>query len=391
MTRSFLLGLTLGLGALPASSAAPLPETEPWGYVYVFRTLQVYPLTEEDNRLGRLPENQISLTSPRVSRRHAAIRRTNQGVELVDVGSSNGSRVNGEELRAREPVRLEPGDRIQLADELLLYHQTLDGLRRDELRLRLLSSIVKLNVDLPQDYTKKSLGREEVVSVHSEALLKPGTATAELTHSVDRIPEVGFPKETPAFVGNVLLDDGILELSLWALESGGSMTSRRASISRLKHTTLKIAVEDEPQESDGDAGGLRPWFPPQDLIALFDVFPEARDISLRFATSLASQDRPVALRDAAETLAFRHEISSGDEWELLVLAAQSGGGWVEASVVEKRRSLTDIDRQNLAKTLAESRARLERARALGAQGKSVADAESVIERAAKRLASLNAE
>ena len=54
--------------------------------------------------------------------------------------------------------------------------------------------------------------------------------------------DIGFTKETAAFVGNVILEDGVLEISLWAIEGAGSMTSRRASISRLKHTTLRVSM-----------------------------------------------------------------------------------------------------------------------------------------------------
>lgn len=389
--------IALALLAFPAGGALAqeqpvalqeATEEKPWGYVYVFRSLRAYPLMGgEDNRLGRLPENQISLTSPRVSRRHAVIRRTDEGIELVDVGSSNGSRLNGAELRDRVPVSLNPGDRIQLADELLLFHTSLDGLWNAELRLRLLSGMVKLNVHLPQDYTRKSLGREEVVSVESDALMNLEAGTVELTPSVELSPDSGFLEKTAAFVGNVLLDDGELELSLWSIEGAGSMTSRRASISRLKHTTLRIAIDDE---ASATTNSLRPWFPQQYLNRLFDVVPEAREVSLRFATSLASQERPVALRDASETLAFRHTLSEKQEWKLLALSAQAGGAWVEGVVLKRRMSLTQIERSALAKALQNSRGRLESARALGAEGQPVDDAASAIERAESRLAALDA-
>ena len=364
-------------------------EEKPWGYVYAFRSLRAYPLTGEDIRLGRLPANEISLTSPRVSRRHALIRRTDEGFELVDVGSSNGSRVNGTELRARIPVSLNPGDRIQLADELLLFHTSLDSLWNAELRFRLLSSMVNLNVHLPQDYTRKSLGREEIVAVEAEALMNLEAGTVELTPSVKLGPETGFLEATTAFVGNVLLDDGVLELSLWSIDGAGSMTSRRAAISRLKHTTLKIAIEDEATAT-ATANNFGPWFPQQYLHNLFDVHPGARDVSLRFATSLASLKRPIALRDASETLAFRHTLSGKPEWKLLALSAQAGGAWVERAVLKRRTSLTQIERNALAEALENSRARLESARALGAKGQPVDDAASAIEGAASRLAALDA-
>ncbi|GMR24562.1 MAG: hypothetical protein BMS9Abin37_3122 [Acidobacteriota bacterium] len=361
-------------------------EEKPWGYVYVFGSPHAYPLTGEEIHLGRLSGNEIMLTSPRVSRRHATIRRTDEGIEVLDVGSSNGSRVNGTELRAGIPVSLSPEDRIQLADELLLFHTSLDGLWNTELRLRLLSSMVNLNVQLPQDFTKKSFGREEVVTVEAEARLNFEAGTVELTPSVQLDPDSGFLADTAAFVGNVLLDDGVLELSLWSIEDAGSMTSRRASISRLKHTTLKISVDDD---GNANPNTLRPWFPQRYLHNLFEIAPESLDTRLRFATSLARQKRPVALRDASATLALRHALSEKPEWKLLALSAEAGGAWVEGEAVRRRMSLTQIERNTLREALETSRSRLERARALGAKGQPVDDAASAIERAQSRLAALD--
>ena len=388
MIRNIALATLVFAAGTYAQAPHAAPEDEPWGYVYAFRSLRAFPLTGEDNRVGRLPENQITLTSDRVSRRHAVIRRTDGGVELVDTGSSNGSRVNGKELRARVPVTLNPGDRIQLADELLLFHNSLDGLWNAELRMRLLSSVVRMNVHLPQDFIRKSLGREEVVPVDSEAVINVEAGAVELSHSVERSLSSGFPQESAAFVGNVMLDDGVLELSLWAVDGAGSMTSRRASISRLKHTTLKVAIEMDESVIPHE---LSPWFPQQQLNNVFDVYPDARDISLRFATSLAGQTRAVALRDAAETLAFRHQLSAEPDWRLLALSAQAGGAWVETTVVERRMKLTQIERNALEDSLEHSRGRLESARALGAEGAPVDAAQSAIERAQSRLAALDAQ
>ena len=63
------------LGALSVAPAFAQDPPEPWGYVYAFRTLRVYALTLEDNRIGRLAENPVALSSARVSRRHAAIKK----------------------------------------------------------------------------------------------------------------------------------------------------------------------------------------------------------------------------------------------------------------------------------------------------------------------------
>jgi hypothetical protein len=54
--------------------------------------------------VGRLPECTITLGDPNVSRRHAEIRPSGAGYRLVDLGSTNGTFVNGVRVTERELV-----------------------------------------------------------------------------------------------------------------------------------------------------------------------------------------------------------------------------------------------------------------------------------------------
>ncbi len=380
----FVFGVALSLGLAPDLRAQD--AAEPWGYVYSFATARVYPLVKQDSRLGRLAENDVSLTSTRVSRRHAALQNTEDGPVFVDIGSSNGSRVNGVDVRSRLPVAIASGDRIQLADELLLFHTTLASLWDHELKLRLLGSLISLKLDMPRDYTRKSLGREQLNSVTTIATLNTAEGHVEVDYLGELDPEAGFGTEEAAFVGNVALDDGVLELSLWGLDDGGRMTSRRSSISRLKHTTLRVAME--TVQNSNPAGDEGPWFPQGYLVNLFELLPVDRDLSVRFSRSLAEQERPLALRDAAETLYFRHQLSS-DDLAALVLAVRSKSGWIEATCIQKKMSLTEVEKGELKVALDSAREWLEQARRLGAKGKEVADADAVVGRAGKRLEALD--
>jgi hypothetical protein len=179
-------------------------------------------------------------------------------------------------------------------------------------------------------------------------------------------------------VGNVQVGTD-LELSLWTLAAGESMTSRRASFTSLKHTTWRISIEGAP--AGGDAG---PWFPPHLLGALFEVFPDAPDYSLQFAVSLAGQERRQALSDAAASLSFRHRLDPG-EWKLILMAAQAKGLSIDREIGEKGLSLGAEDRTRLEAALEEARAWLEQAKALGAKDESGKKAEEALVRASERL------
>jgi hypothetical protein len=68
--------------------------------------------------IGRLPECTITLSDPNVSRRHAEIRPENE-IVIVDLGSTNGTKVNG--LRIEGERVLNDGDIISLGSTHLRF------------------------------------------------------------------------------------------------------------------------------------------------------------------------------------------------------------------------------------------------------------------------------
>jgi hypothetical protein len=67
--------------------------------------------------IGRATDNDMVLRDSRVSRHHARLQGRRGTLVLTDLGSSNGTRVNG--ITVHEVV-LGPGDRIQLGDSVLV-------------------------------------------------------------------------------------------------------------------------------------------------------------------------------------------------------------------------------------------------------------------------------
>lgn len=68
--------------------------------------------------IGRLPECDVVLADPNVSRRHAEVRRSDGGFVVVDLGSTNGTRVNGARADQRE---LRDGDEITVGSTALRF------------------------------------------------------------------------------------------------------------------------------------------------------------------------------------------------------------------------------------------------------------------------------
>lgn len=78
-------------------------------------------------RVGRAYENPVRFPDPSVSRRHATIVAGARGdTWLTDLGSTNGTFLNGERLAAQAPHRLEDGDRVRFGSSVLVKFVRLD-------------------------------------------------------------------------------------------------------------------------------------------------------------------------------------------------------------------------------------------------------------------------
>jgi predicted component of type VI protein secretion system len=69
-----------------------------------------YDLVEQVVTIGRAPDNTIHIDDPSVSGRHAELRRADKTYQLRDLGSTNGTRVNG---TGASEIILHPGDRVR--------------------------------------------------------------------------------------------------------------------------------------------------------------------------------------------------------------------------------------------------------------------------------------
>lgn len=75
-------------------------------------------LTKDVVTVGRDASNDVAINDAEVSRHHARLTRQPGGYLLEDVGSTNGTFVNGQRLTG--PYALKPGDALGLGENLLL-------------------------------------------------------------------------------------------------------------------------------------------------------------------------------------------------------------------------------------------------------------------------------
>jgi len=81
-----------------------------------------FALTEEQIRIGRAPDSDIAISDAEVSRQHAAIIQQEGAYVIKDLGSTNGTFVNGQRVVTLTP--LNHGDQIELGEAIVLVFLT---------------------------------------------------------------------------------------------------------------------------------------------------------------------------------------------------------------------------------------------------------------------------
>jgi hypothetical protein len=128
-------------------------------------------------RIGRDPGCELVLDSPRVSRQHARVESEGAGHVLVDLGSPNGTTLNGHPVRGREP--LEPGDLIGIAGEATLRYERTVEVRRGLAALAVAALAVALAAGGAGLWALRQRALEREVFAPAVGLVEQGLALRE--------------------------------------------------------------------------------------------------------------------------------------------------------------------------------------------------------------------
>jgi len=81
---------------------------------------KIYPIEKSEMYLGREAGNDIFINEPEVSRRHARLTLQSGNYILEDLGSTNGTRLNGKTVQSRE---LADGDKITIGTTVIEFRR----------------------------------------------------------------------------------------------------------------------------------------------------------------------------------------------------------------------------------------------------------------------------
>jgi sigma-B regulation protein RsbU (phosphoserine phosphatase) len=78
-------------------------------------------LNRTENHLGRLPSSDICISLTSVSKKHALLETKNSKIFFTDVGSTNGSYINGKKVNPNSPIELKNNDQIGVGEVILKF------------------------------------------------------------------------------------------------------------------------------------------------------------------------------------------------------------------------------------------------------------------------------
>ena len=88
---------------------------------------QVYSLPGEEILIGRDEDNDLTLDHREISRHHLHLRVQDNAFQVIDLESSNGTRLDGVELIPQVPTALRPGQVIEMGDFTLVLMEIAEG------------------------------------------------------------------------------------------------------------------------------------------------------------------------------------------------------------------------------------------------------------------------
>ncbi len=115
-------------------------------------------LNQPELEIGKAPHNKLVISDPTVSSTHAIVLTRDGGYSVVDLGSSNGTFVNGKQLGS-EAHTLQHGDKIQLGQVLLTFRNPAETTE---------NKTARLSLDALEEIRRRAAGRPEAAGPRTD-------------------------------------------------------------------------------------------------------------------------------------------------------------------------------------------------------------------------------
>jgi pSer/pThr/pTyr-binding forkhead associated (FHA) protein len=111
-----------------------------------------FPDDAKEIRIGRRPDVELPLPYPALSGLHARLVRSDEGWQIEDLASTNGTRIDGERLAPRQPRAIAPGAQVTLGQITFVFDGTVGAVagaeRTATIARRLVSDLFAASPDM---------------------------------------------------------------------------------------------------------------------------------------------------------------------------------------------------------------------------------------------------
>jgi hypothetical protein len=114
---------TVRVGSIRVDSAPADVAMSPWAQLISPTGLHILSIHDNRELVGRGDDVDVAISHAEVSRHHAMVFRTNGRAYLMDLGSANGTTVNGVAL-GTNPIAIAPGDRLTFGPTTFTFRIT---------------------------------------------------------------------------------------------------------------------------------------------------------------------------------------------------------------------------------------------------------------------------
>ncbi|MFN6529986.1 FHA domain-containing protein [Nostoc sp. ChiSLP03a] len=253
--------------------------------------------------IGRSPDSDLVLDSPDISRVHAKFFVKSGNYYFADLGSRNGSIVNGKQAEKDRPYSLSDGDIIRIADYVLILEAVAPAYEQPETVFRIIDPSLFSRSRSPENVSAANVVNPvpEVVSevpppISSEVEAPPASEISEISEVVSTQPDDVIPVvETPEAVSEVPHDvrDDIVDLR--------TLVTPEVSADSEKVEVPEVSEASEVSLTEPDNGIAAP----ENIIETPEeesVLPEANhDEAVDFEATPATESTFVQQRDISAT------------------------------------------------------------------------------------------
>jgi predicted component of type VI protein secretion system len=196
-------------------------------------TIVEFPLKAEQSLIGRGSRCDVRIKHPGISAEHAIIRLVSGVATVEDMGSTNGTRVNGKRISQMQTLR--HGDQIGVGRERLMYFAELD------------SAALFLQPESIEPFALLAPGGEHVNTL-PDADVASSTAAAALPPLPDFATASSGSPVAPVRAPAASTDEPLLDLSLIAALPKGAALVAKVPVQSAAAVTQPLAPPPKPRD-----------------------------------------------------------------------------------------------------------------------------------------------